>query len=81
MGLETGQLQRELQLARKENRASKERIRELETDLEEALLARTSANLRLEIKRLCVKYHPDRAGNTMLSSLEVTRDLVALLSE
>lgn len=81
LGLETGQLQRELQLARKENHALKERIDELEGDLEDARLARTSANLRRKIKRLCVKYHPDRAGNSMLSSLEVTRDLVALLSE
>ena len=33
LGLETGQLQRELQLTRKGNHASKERIRELEVDL------------------------------------------------
>ena len=81
LGLETGQLQRELQLTRKENHASKERIREVEVDLEEALLTRTSANLRIKIKKLCVKYHPDRAGHTMLSSTAVARDLIELLTE
>ena len=81
LGLETGQLQRELQLARKENHASKERIKELEVDLQEALLTRTSANLRIKIKRLCIKYHPDHAGHTMLSSSEVARDLIQLLSD
>ena len=80
LGLEMGQFKRELQLARKGNRASKERIKELEEDLQEALLT-TNANLRLKIKRVCVKYHPDRAGNTMLSSTEVARDLIDLLSE
>lgn len=80
LGLEMGQFKRELQLARKRSRASKERIKELEEDLQEALLT-TNANLRLKIKRLCVKYHPDRAGNTLLSSTEVARDLIDLLSE
>ena len=84
LGLEIGQLKRELQLARKENHASNERIQELEADLQEAqeaLLTRPSANLRIKIKRLCVKYHPDKAGHTMLSSSEVARDLIQLLSD
>ena len=81
LGLEIGQLKRELQLARKENHASKERIQELEADLQEALLTRPSANLRIKIKRLCIKYHPDHAGHTMLSSSEVARDLIQLLSD
>lgn len=79
LGLKLGQFKRELKLTRKGNRASKERIRELEEDLQEALVT-TNANLRLKIKKLCVKYHPDRAGNTMLSSTDVARDLVDLLS-
>ena len=81
LGLEIGQLKRELQLARKEINALKERIQELEVDLQEALVTRTSANIRIKIKRLCVKYHPDRAGHTMLSNIEVVRDLITLLSD
>ena len=33
----------------------------------------------VKIKLLCVKYHPDH-GETMLSSTEVARDLIELLS-
>ena len=49
-------------------------------ELEEALTTHPSAQLRLKIKLLCVKYHPDH-GQTMLSSAEVARDLIELLSD
>ena len=58
-----------------ETNAAKQRIK----DLEEALMTNPSAKLRLKIKLLCVKYHPDH-GDTMLSSTEVARDLIELLS-
>ena len=65
---------------REQNHAAKRQIKELEVDLEEAMITNTNANLRLKIKRLCVKYHPDR-GDTLLTSTEVARDLIALLSD
>ena len=49
-------------------------------ELEEALTTNPSAQLRLKIKLLCVKYHPDH-GQTTLSSAEVARDLIELLSD
>ena len=79
-GLEAGHLKREAQLARKQAQAARLQIQDLEADLEEALRTNPGANLRLRIKRLCVKYHPDH-GVTKLSSAEVARDLVDLLSD
>ena len=60
--------------------AARLQIQDLEADLEEALSTNPGANLRLRIKRLCVKYHPDH-GVTKLSSAEVACDLVDLLSD
>ena len=77
-GLEGGHLKREVQLARKHTNAAKLQVKDLQADLEEALSTNHNANLRLKIKRLCVKYHPDR-GVTKLSSTEVARDLIDLL--
>ena len=58
--------------------AVKKRARELEEDL----AAKHDAGLRLRIKGLCRRYHPDKMGSdaTVLRS-EVVRDLVALMSE
>ena len=80
-GLEVGHLKRELQRAREQNHASKLRIKNLEADLKEA--SRTNpgtVDLRLKIKRLCKKYHPDH-GVGKVCSTEVTRDLVSLLTD
>ena len=75
-GHRTTQLQNELKVLCAETDAAKRRIKELE----EALTTNPSAQLRLKIKLLCVKYHPDH-GQTMLSSAEVARDLIELLSD
>ena len=77
--LEVGHQKREVQLAHEQTHAAKRKIKDLEVDLEEAMITNTDANLRLKIKRLCVKYHPDR-GDTILTSTEVARDLIELLS-
>jgi chromosome segregation ATPase len=69
------QLKHEIKLLCVEINAMKQRNK----DLEEALAANPSAKLRLKIKLLCVKYHPDH-GETVLSSTEVARDLIELLS-
>ena len=78
--LEVGHLKRELQLAHEQTHTAKLRTKDLEVDLEEATISNTVGNLRLKIKRLCIKYHPDR-GDTLITSNEVARDLIALLSE
>lgn len=62
-----GHLKRELHLARKENHASKLRMNDVEVLLEEALRTNPGTDLRRKIKRLCIKYHPDR-GVTNVSS-------------
>lgn len=69
------QLQNEINALCVENSAGKQHIK----DLEEAIITNPDAKLRLKIKLLCVKYHPDH-GATTLSSTEVARDLIALLS-
>jgi ribosomal protein S8E len=71
----TAQLKQEINVLCVENGAAKQRIK----DLEEAFMTNPDAKLRLKIKLLCVKYHPDR-GTTTLSSTEVARDLIVLLS-
>jgi len=38
-----------------------------------------NAKLRFKIKTLCLKYHPDKASATTLTSEEVARDLLELL--
>ena len=72
----SAQLKHEINVLCVENRAAKQRIK----DLEDAFMTNPDAKLRLKIKLLCVKYHPDRAGTTTLSSTEVARDLIVLLS-
>ena len=49
-------------------------------DLELALATDPNAKLRFKIKRLCLRYHPDKASVTALSSEDVTRDLLELLN-
>ena len=71
----TAQLQKEISVLCLENGAAKQRIK----DLEEAFMTNPDAKLRLKIKLLCVKYHPDH-GTKTLSSTEVARDLIALLA-
>ena len=77
--LEVGHQKREVQLAHEQTHAAKRKIKDLEVDLEEAMITNINANMRLNIKRLCLKYHPDR-GDTILTSTEVARDLIELLS-
>ena len=49
-------------------------------ELEEALAINPDANLRLSLKRLIIKYHPDKHSATVpLDNETVTRDLVELL--
>ena len=48
-------------------------------ELEEVLAANPDANLRLKIKQLLLKYHPDHRSTATLNNEEVTRDLVELL--
>ena len=60
------------------------RLRDVEKrvrELEEALAVNPDANLRLMIKHLLVKYHPDkqRPETLPLDSETVTRDLLGLL--
>ena len=65
---------RELKRLCREVERSRRRVKELE--------ARPDTQLRMRIKVLCVKYHPDKTGSgTKFESVEVARDLVALLNE
>ena len=49
-------------------------------ELEEALTVNPDANLRLKVKQLIIKYHPDKHSETLpLDNETVTRDLVELL--
>ena len=72
----SAQLKNEIKVLCAETDAAKRRIKQLE----EALTTIPSAQLRLKVKLLCVKYHPDH-GQTTLSSAEVARDLIELLSD
>lgn len=72
----TAQLQHEIKTLCAETDAAKERIK----TLEEALEHQPGATLRLRIKEMCLKYHPDRHGSTTVNNVEVTRDLVELLA-
>ena len=57
--------------------AAEQRVR----DLEEAVAGNPNANMRLKIKQLLLKYHPDHRSTATLNNEEVTRDLVELLEE
>ena len=71
-GLEIGHLKEELMRLN----AAEQRVR----DLEEAVAGGApNANLRLKIKQLLLKYHPDHRSTATLNNEEVTRDLVELL--
>ena len=70
-GLEIGHLKRELTRLS----AAEERVKELE----EATAGDPNANLRLKIKQLLLKYHPDHVSTITLNNEDVTRDLVELL--
>ena len=70
-GLEIGHLKEELMRLN----AAEQRVR----DLEEAVAGAPNANLRLKIKQLLLKYHPDHRSTATLNNEEVTRDLVELL--
>ena len=49
-------------------------------DLEEAVAVNPDANLRLKVKQLLIKYHPDKhAVAVPLDNETVTRDLLELL--
>ena len=51
-------------------------------ELEEALAVNPDANLRLRVKQLLIKYHPDKNSATVpLDNETVTRDLLELLEE
>ena len=50
-------------------------------DLKEAVAGNPNANLRLKIKQLLLKYHPDHRSTATLNNEEVTRDLVELLED
>ena len=70
--LEAGHMKEEL----KRLRGVEKRVQELE----EALAVNPDANLRLSLKRLIVRYHPDKNSATVpLDNETVTRDLVELL--
>ena len=70
--LEAGHMKEEL----KRLRGVEKRVQELE----EALAVNPDANLRLSLKRLIVRYHPDKHSATVpLDNETVTRDLVELL--
>ena len=49
-------------------------------DMEEALSYNPGSAVRLKVKALCVKYHPDHHGSRQVSNAEVVRDLVDVLS-
>ena len=70
-GLEMSHLKEELMRLN----AAEQRVR----DLEEAVAGAPNANLRLKIKQLLLKYHPDHRSTATLNNEEVTRDLVELL--
>ena len=70
-GLEIGHLKEELMRLN----AAEQRVR----DLEEAVAGAPNANLRLKIKQLLLKYHPDHRSTATLNNEEVTRALVELL--
>ena len=69
--LEAGHLNEELKRLRSIEKRAEE--------LEEALAVNPDANLRLKIKQLLLKYHPDHRSTATLNNEEVTRDLVELL--
>ena len=70
--LEAGHMKEEL----KRLRGVEKRVQELE----EALAVNPDANLRLSLKRLIVRYHPDKHSATVpLDNETVTRDLIELL--
>ena len=51
------------------------------SEMSEAMSRQPGATLRLEIKRLCSKYHPDKAGDAgCVQCADVIRDLVGLLA-
>lgn len=47
--------------------------------IEEVLERQPGAQLRMKIKLLCLKYHPDRHELNPLNNVDVTRDLIELL--
>ena len=58
-----------------------EEVRVRCSETEEAMSRQPGATLRLEIKRLCSKYHPDKAGESgCVPCADVIRDLVGLLA-
>ena len=69
-------LQQELQVFTVQVDAARKRI----NDLEEALTHNPGSALRLKVKSLAVKYHPDHQGLKTVGNDEVTRDLVDLLA-
>ena len=73
MTLEAGNMKEEL----KRLRGIEKRVEELE----DALAVNPDANLRLKIKQLLVKFHPDKQHSETLplDNEEVTRNLLQLL--
>lgn len=74
--LKIGHLKREVNILSEGFSEAKTQI----ADLELALATDPNAKLRFKIKRLCLRYHPDKASVTALSSEDVTRDLLELLN-
>ena len=76
LGVKIGHLKREVNILSEGFSEAKTQI----ADLELALATDPNAKLRFKIKRLCLRYHPDKASVTALSSEDVTRDLLELLN-
>ena len=74
--LKIEQMQKELSRVCAESDGLKNRLK----DFEEAISRHPGAVLRLQIKQLCAKYHPDKRGKLTVSTDEVARELIHLLS-
>jgi len=74
--LKIEQMRKELSHVCAESDAVKKRL----NDVEEAISRHPGAVLRLQIKQLCAKYHPDKRGKLTVPTDEVARELIHLLS-
>ena len=60
--------------------AESDAVKKRLNDVEEAISRHPGAVLRLQIKQLCAKYHPDKRGKLTVPTDEVARELIHLLS-
>ena len=58
-----------------------ERAKQRQAELEAELVAKPDVALRMRVKLLCRKYHADKCGSITFEASEISRDLVALLSD